>query len=89
MIKKRMHCRTQQVYAGMNLREALGVARRAGSRIRPLRRTGEIRVSHPMMKRSLRLSDPSRRKDATREFTTWLKRLLRKLFTQEGPWMTT
>jgi len=77
--KKTNNSLDARVYAGMNSREALRIARELGCKIHPVRRTGEVRVSHQKLKRSRKLSDPSRRKDATRPFTTWLKRLLRKV----------
>lgn len=59
--------------SGWNLRDALAFARRLGCEIHCPRRTGELRVSHPSQRRSVRVN--ARRKDAPRELTTFLRRV--------------
>jgi hypothetical protein len=53
------------------------MARSMGCRVKKVRRTGEIRVSHDLQEKSVKVNE--RRKDAPRALTTWLKRLDEKL----------
>jgi len=54
-----------------NLREALELAEQLGCTVGPVRRTGEIRVSHPAIRKAVRLN--GRRKDAPRSLVTLLR----------------
>lgn len=64
-------------HQGMNLRECLAEAARLGARVEPIRRTGEIRLSHPRMRGSGPVN--ARRKDAPRRLVVWLRLLERVL----------
>lgn len=61
------------IYHGMNLRDARRAARLLGCDSRKPRRTGEEIYTHPFMTKPVRCD--SRRKDATRELTSWLLRI--------------
>ena len=56
---------------GCDLKHALQIARRNGISVEPVRRTGEIRFSHPSQSRTLRCN--GRRKDAPRELVAFLR----------------
>jgi len=63
------------VFSGMNQRAALRIARKLGATVRCVRRTGEIRVSHPALPDTVKFPNSSRRKDSPRSLTQWLRRL--------------
>src|SRR5688500_16569560 len=63
------------IKTGLNLRDALQVAARAGCSIKKLRGTGEIIVEHPRDLRRVRIN--GRRKDSPRSLTRFLRRLER------------
>lgn len=65
---------TRCLRGGINLREALQVARQLGCVVDWPRRTGEVRVRHVLSRRPLRLS--ARRKDSPRALVTFLRHLL-------------
>lgn len=67
----------RRMYArrGMNLGDCERWVRRLGGSIEHVRRTGEIRFLHPNIGSSGMID--SRRKDAPRHATTWLRRLER------------
>jgi hypothetical protein len=60
---------------GMDTRKALRLAKTLGCTIVAQKGTGEVRVMHPSWGRSILVQVPSRRKDASKVFTTHLKRL--------------
>ena len=62
--------------SGMNRRGALGVAKNLGCCIERVRRTGELRVSHPDLPRPIRIN--SRRKDTGRILTVALRQLAQR-----------
>lgn len=61
------------IHDGMNLRESLAHARRLGASVVHPRRTGEVRLQHPLMPKPVLAN--SRRKDSPRKVTAWLRRL--------------
>jgi hypothetical protein len=61
------------IHNGMNLREARAIARRLGASVEEPRRTGEIRLRHPLMPKPVLAN--GRRKDAPRAMTGWLRQL--------------
>lgn len=61
--------------SGMNLGDCERAVRRLGGSVEPVRRTGEIRFFHDELGSSGMID--SRRKDAPRHATTWLRRLER------------
>jgi hypothetical protein len=61
------------IHNGMSLREAQAVARRMGASVEAPRRTGEIRLRHPLMPKPVLAN--GRRKDAPRAMTGWLRQL--------------
>ncbi len=61
-------------FHGMNLDRAIRFARDLGASVDPMRRTGEIRFSHPLMACPCGRVN-GRRKDAPRSVTGWLKDL--------------
>lgn len=61
------------VHAGSNCRDVLRTAMSLGCLIEPVRRTGEIIVSHPLVGYRVRLN--GRRKDAPRALTVMLRRV--------------
>lgn len=64
-------------FAGRNLRECLAFALQLGARVENVRRTGEIRVSHPSIPKCVVVPGRGRRKDAPRSLSSWLNRLAR------------
>lgn len=60
----------------MNRRAALGVAKTLGCNVKPIRRTGELRVSHPDLPAPLRIS--GHRRDANRILTVALRQLAQR-----------
>jgi len=62
---------------GCNLRDALEYAHHFGCAIRDVKKTGELRVSHPLLPKSVKVN--KRRKDCSREFSAFLRRLEGKL----------
>lgn len=62
----------QNIHSGMNLNEALRAACELGCQVKAVRRTGEIRVRHPMLPRYVRVN--IRRKDCPRELTQFLRK---------------
>lgn len=61
------------MHQGMNLHDALRVARRLGVRVENVRGTGEVRLSHPLVPRSVNCS--RRRKDASRAAVGLIKKV--------------
>lgn len=59
--------------AGINLIDAVRSARRLGILVEHLRKTGELRWSHPSAQKPIRVN--SRRKDAPRHATTFLRKV--------------
>lgn len=59
--------------SGMNRRDALVVAKELGCHVKRVRRTGELRISHPNLMKPIRIN--SRRKDTGRILTVALRRL--------------
>lgn len=62
---------------GINLFEAIHIARRRGASVLPKKGTGELRFTHPRSR--VRVVVSARRKDAPRQLTQWLMRLPRPL----------
>jgi len=62
---------------GCGAREAVAYARELGARVQDVRRTGEIRLSHPLI--GQRVTVNNRRKDASRALTSWIKRVRRAI----------
>jgi hypothetical protein len=62
--------------SGMNRRSALGLAKELGCRVERVRRTGEVRVSHPELQRPIRIN--ARRKDTGRILTVALRQLAQR-----------
>lgn len=58
---------------GANLRQTLKEAERMGCRVKTIRRTGEFRISHPAIGRTVKLN--GRRKDTPRALTCFLRRI--------------
>jgi hypothetical protein len=58
---------------GANLRQTLKESERMGCRVTTIRRTGELRISHPAIDRTVKLN--GRRKDTPRALTCFLRRL--------------
>jgi hypothetical protein len=63
--------RRQGSLSGMNLRDALRLARLRGCRITPVKASGEIRVSHPKIPQPITIN--GRRKDCERRLTCFLR----------------
>ena len=61
--------------SGLNLLDCIRLARRFGCDVQPVKRTGEIRFTHPKIEKSVRVD--GRRKDASRALTAWLNRVAR------------
>ena len=61
------------VSSGVNLSDALDVARDLGFTIESVRRTGEGRISHPALTKPVKFN--LRRKDAPREVTQAIRRV--------------
>ena len=59
--------------SGMNLRPALKIARKLACTVEPVRRTGEIRISHPAVPERVLVN--GRRDSCPRSLTTYLKRV--------------
>lgn len=59
--------------SGMSLHGAIKLWWESGGVVADIRRTGELKFSHPAMIRTIRVN--KRRKDAPREVTKWLRRL--------------
>lgn len=66
---------SMHVFSGMSLRDALKVASHSGCRVKNVRRTGEIAVSHPGFLRRVRVN--ARKKDASRKLIGFLLGILR------------
>lgn len=60
----------------MNRRDALAVAKELGCCVKPLRRTGEVLVSHPSLVRPIRINN--RRKDTGRILTVALRQIAQR-----------
>jgi hypothetical protein len=74
-MKKRDIYEDFRIPFGLNLNVNLYIARRLlGCLIECIRRTGEIRVSHPRMKKPCSKLN-ARRKDSARCLTRWLRNL--------------
>ena len=58
---------------GANLRHTLREAESMGCRVATIRRTGELRISHPAIDRTVKLN--GRRKDTPRALTCFLRRI--------------
>lgn len=65
--------RRAEIFPGMNLKKALRAARRMGCTVHNVRRSGEVRVFHPTVKK--RINANRRKKDAPRALTTFLMQL--------------
>ena len=63
-----------RIYSGMDLVKALRIAKDIGCQVVPVRRTGEIRVSHADALRSCLVN--ARRKDCSRRLVVFLRRIL-------------
>jgi hypothetical protein len=63
------------VTSGMDLRKALVLARSLDCHVRPVKRTGETRVSHRSISKSIKIN--GRRNDCPRALTQFLRALLR------------
>ena len=61
------------VATGVNLNKAIQLAEKLGSRIHPIRLTGELRFEHPLAVRRCVVN--ARRKDAPRHLIGWLRRV--------------
>lgn len=61
---------------GVDARVVLRRAKDLGVWVRPVRCTGEVRLSHPLMDRPACISHPTRRKDSTRDLVSWFNRLV-------------
>lgn len=57
----------------MSLLDVLRLLRQLGATVAPVRRTGEVRVSHPAVIKSVRVN--ARRKEPSRALTVFLKRV--------------
>jgi hypothetical protein len=64
-----------QIHHGINLRDAINIARKLGCSAMPKHRTGEYTLRHSAV--AGRIVFNGRRKDAPREVTQWLRRLVR------------
>jgi hypothetical protein len=60
--------------SGANLDDAIELAVTLGCEVKSVRRTGEIKVKHPDLPKSVRVN--GRRKDCPRQLSCYLKRLL-------------
>ena len=65
------------VSTGIDLTKALHIARGLGCQVAFVRRTGEIRVTHPLMAKSCKVN--GRRKDCPRHLVGWLRTLSARL----------
>ena len=75
------------VATGVNLNKAIQLAEKLGSRIHPIRRTGEVRFEHPLAVRRCVVN--ARRKDAPRHLIGWLRRVQAALNAADPPgWST-
>lgn len=70
------------IHDGMNLRESLAHAHRLGATVIKPRRTGEVRIQHPLMPKPVLAN--GRRKDSPRKVTAWLRRLEQLVGGQPG-----
>lgn len=59
--------------SGISLHVAIRLWRKAGGVVEDIRGTGELKFSHPVMIKTIRVN--KRRKDTPREVTKWLRRL--------------
>ena len=64
----------QLVTMGTSLKDALKIARGLGCHVRPVRRKGEVRISHPLKKKK-RINANARKKDAPKNFISYLNQL--------------
>jgi len=62
-----------RIVSGVNLLDCQKIAKRLGCDIQTVTGTGEIRFSHPKIRKSVRVD--GRRKDAPRALTAWLNRI--------------
>ena len=62
------------VHRGLNRHEAVRLAVRLGCHVEAVRRTGEVRITHPAWSRSVLINN--RRKDVGRQLVTLLRRLV-------------
>jgi hypothetical protein len=69
--KSRTHC--SGLKAGISLRKACSVARQLDCRVRGVRRTGELLVSHPRLQKMIRVN--ARRKDRPRSLLVTLRQV--------------
>jgi hypothetical protein len=72
-MKKRDKFGDFRIPNGINLNKALTIARWLRCSVAKIRRTGEIRVSHPRMKKPCKVN--ARKKHAVMWLTCWLRRL--------------
>lgn len=63
------------IVRGADLSDCVAYTIQLGGTVEPVRRTGELRFSHPAADKTVRVN--GRRKDAPRQLTTWLKHLVR------------
>jgi hypothetical protein len=71
-----MHVQTNldfAIFGGMNLNKAMRAARHLGCSIFDIRRSGEVRFTHPLMDRPCRVN--ARRHSAPRHLVAWLRSL--------------
>lgn len=68
--------RFDRLHHGVDARVVLRRAGELGARVLPVRRTGEVRLSHPLMPKPVRVSHHTWRKDSTRDLVSWFNRLV-------------
>lgn len=68
-----MKTKKPSITSGINLTDALEIARGLGFTIEPVRRTGEQRMTHPAFAKPVTFN--ARRKDAPREITQAIRRI--------------
>ncbi len=61
------------LHKNLSLDDALRAARELGCAVMPVRGTGEVRVTHPIHIRSLRIN--ARRKDTTQHLIAFLRKI--------------
>ncbi len=63
------------VSSGLNRRDLYAFAREHNCRVQHVRRTGEVRLSHPLVPESVLVNN--RRKDASRQATTFVRKVVK------------
>ena len=66
-----------RISSGQNLRNSLRIARELGCKIEPIRATGEGRLRHSLMEKTVRFSRV--RKDSPQEVTQFLRSVAERL----------